>query len=51
MASSMTIPTISTSASIVTLLRVKSNASITPKVEMTEHGIAIAAMNVDRQRA
>ena len=40
MASSITMPTISTSASIVTLLSVKSSAHIMPKVEMTEAGMA-----------
>ena len=49
MASSMTMPTISTSASIVTVLSVKSSAAIRPKVEMTESGMATAAMTVARQ--
>ena len=48
MASSMTMPTISTSASMVTLLRVKFRAHIIPKAEMTEHGMATAAMMVER---
>ena len=48
-ASSMTMPTISTSASIVTLLSVKSSASIMPKVEITEAGMATPAMIVARQ--
>ena len=48
-ASSMTMPTISTSASIVTLLSVKSSAPIMPKVAMTEVGIATPAMIVARQ--
>ena len=48
-ASSITIPTINTSASIVTVLRVKSSAAIKPKVEMTDVGIATAAMTVARQ--
>ena len=39
-ASSMTMPTISISASIVTLLSVKSSARIMPNVEITEAGIA-----------
>ena len=37
-ASSITIPTISTSASIVTVLSVKSSAAIKPNVEITEVG-------------
>ena len=49
MASSITTPTISTSASIVTLFRVKSSAHIMPKVEMTDAGIATAAISVVRQ--
>ena len=49
MASSMTMPTISTSASIVTLFRVKPSAHMTPKAAMTEAGIAMPAMMVDRQ--
>ena len=49
MASSMTMPTISTSASMVTLLSVKPSAHIMPKAEMTEHGMATAAMMVDRR--
>ena len=48
-ASSITIPTISTSASIVTLFSVKWSAHIMPKVDTTEHGIATAAINVERQ--
>src|SRR5438445_388830 len=40
MASSMTIPTISTSASMVTLFNVNLSAHIMPNVEMTEAGIA-----------
>ena len=39
-ASSMTMPTISTSASIVTVFSVKSSAAIRPKVEMTDAGMA-----------
>ena len=46
-ASSITMPTISTSASIVTLLSVKSSAHIMPNVEMTDAGIATPAMTVD----
>ena len=49
MASSITMPTISTRASMVTLLRVKSSAFIMPKVAMTEVGMATAAINVERQ--
>ncbi len=49
MASSITMPTISTRASIVTLLSVKPIAHITPKAEITEVGMATAAMNVERQ--
>jgi hypothetical protein len=48
MASSITTPTIKTSASMVTLLRVKSSNRIIPKVEMTEQGIATAAISVER---
>ena len=48
-ASSMTMPTISTSASIVTVLSVKSSAAINPKVEMTDVGMATAAITVARQ--
>ena len=48
-ASSMTMPTMSTSASMVTLFRVKSSAFITPKVAMTDVGIATAAMTMARQ--
>ena len=44
MASSMTMPTISTRASMVTLLSVKSSAAIMPKVAITEAGMATAAM-------
>ena len=40
MASSMTMPTISTRASIVTLFSVKSSAHIIPNAEMTERGMA-----------
>ncbi|MCG3161881.1 MAG: hypothetical protein JMDDDDMK_03096 [Acidobacteria bacterium] len=47
-ASSITTPTISTSASIVTLLSVKSSAFIIPKVEITEAGMAMPAMIVER---
>ena len=49
MASSMTMPTISTRASMVTLLSVKPSAHIMPKAEMTEAGMATAAMIVERQ--
>ena len=47
-ASSITMPTISTSASIVTLLSVKSSAHITANVDTTDAGIAIAAISVER---
>ena len=46
MASSITMPTISTSASIVTLLSVKPSAFIMPNEAMTEAGMATAAMTV-----
>ena len=49
MASSITTPTIKTSASIVTPFSVKFIARIIAKVEMTEHGMATAAISVDRQ--
>ena len=45
----MTTPTISTSASIVTLFIVKSSARMTANVAMIDAGIAMAAMNVERQ--
>ena len=48
-ASSMTTPTISTRASIVTLFSVKSSPFITANAPMIEVGIATAAMIVDRQ--
>ncbi len=48
-ASSITTPTISTSASIVTLFNVKSSARIMPNVAMTEAGMAMPAMIVARQ--
>ncbi len=48
MASSMTMPTISTRASMVTLFSVKPSAHIMPNAEMTEVGMATAAMNVER---
>jgi hypothetical protein len=41
MASSMTMPTISTSASMVTLLSVKSSAHIMPKVDDHRRGMAM----------
>src|SRR5437867_4608424 len=47
MAPSMTIPTISTSATIVTVLRVKLNAHIIPNSATTEDRMATAAMNVE----
>ena len=49
MASSMTIPTIRTRASIVTLLSVKSSNSIIPNVAITDDGIAMPAMIMLRQ--
>ena len=49
MASSMTMPTMSTSASIVTLLSVKLSAFIIPKDAITEVGMATAAMTIARQ--
>ncbi len=48
-ASSMTTPTMSTRASMVELLRVKSSAFIMANVATIEAGIAKAAMSVDRQ--
>ena len=48
-ASSMTMPTMSTRASIVTLLSVKCSAHIMPNVATTEVGIAMPAMIVARQ--
>ena len=48
-ASSITMPTISTSASIVTLLSVKSSHHIAANVAMTDVGIATQAMIVARQ--
>ena len=47
-ASSMTTPTISTRASIVTLLSVKSITRIMANVATSDVGMAIAAINVDR---
>ena len=49
MASSMTMPTMRTRASMVTLFSVKPRAHIMPKAEMTEEGMATAAMMVDCQ--
>ncbi len=49
MASSITMPTMSTRASMVTLFSVKPSAHIIPKVEMTEAGMATAAISVERQ--
>ena len=49
MASSITMPTISTRASMVTLFSVKPSAHIMPNAEMTDVGIATAAMTVERQ--
>ncbi len=47
-ASSITTPTIKTRANIVTPLSVKFIARIIANVEITEQGIAIAAIKVDR---
>ena len=47
-ASSITTPTISTRASMVTLLSVKSNSFMTANVAMIEVGIATAAISVER---
>ncbi len=47
-ASSITIPTISVSASIVIWLSVKPIAAIKPNVAMIEVGMAMAAMKVER---
>ena len=47
-ASSITTPTIKTSASIVTPLRVKLIARIMANVEITEQGITMAAIKVER---
>ncbi len=49
MASSITTPTISTRASMVTLFRVKLSAFIMPKVAIVEAGMATAAITVERQ--
>ncbi len=49
MASSMTMPTASVSASIVIELSVKPWYQMSPNVEMIEVGMAMAAMIVDRQ--
>ena len=48
-ASSITTPTISTRASMVTLFIVKSMAFITANAPMIEVGMATAAMSVERQ--
>jgi hypothetical protein len=48
-ASSITMPTISTRASIVTLLSVKWSARIMPNVAMIDAGIATPAIIVERQ--
>ena len=50
-ASSMTMPTESVSASIVIRLSVKPMYQISPKVAMIEVGMAIAAMIVERRLA
>src|SRR3989304_4789041 len=49
MASSMTTPTMSTSASIVTLLSVNPSARIIAKVVTSEAGMATAAITVEAQ--
>src|ERR1051326_8428023 len=49
MASSITMPTASVSASIVIEFSVKSSYQISPNVATIDVGIAIAAMIVDRQ--
>ena len=48
-ASSMTMPTESVSASIVIMFSVKPMYQMRPKVAMIEVGIAMAAMRVDRR--
>ena len=48
-ASSMTMPTASVSASMVIELSVKSSYQISPNVAMIDVGMAIAAMSVERQ--
>ncbi len=48
-ASSMTMPTISVSASIVIWLSVKSSAAISEKAPMIDAGIATAAISVERK--
>ena len=48
-ASSMTMPTISVSASMVIWFSVKPSAAITAKAPMIEVGIAIAAISVERK--
>ena len=51
MASSITIPTISVSASMVILFRVNPMAAISAKVEMMDVGMATAAIRVVRMLA
>ena len=51
MASSITIPTISVSASMVMLFSVNPIAAISAKVEMIEVGMAMAAISVVRMFA
>ena len=48
-ASSMTMPTASVSASMVIEFSVKSSYQIRPKVAMIDVGMAMAAMSVERQ--
>jgi hypothetical protein len=49
MASSMTMPTASVKASIVSMLRVKPMYQMSPNVAMMEVGIEMAAMIVERR--
>ena len=51
MASSMTMPTMSVSASMVIWLSVKPSAAITPKAPMIDVGMATAAISVERKFA
>ena len=45
----MTMPTMRTSANMVTLFNVKCSAHIAPKAAVKDDGIATAAMNMARQ--
>ena len=49
MASSMTMPTMSTSASMVTLFSVKPSGHMHAKVAITDAGMATPAISVERQ--